>query len=92
MPTALFANLPRDLPEELFTTLLQAPGIRIERIVSHGHSSPKVFWIRPTNQRVGAGATGSRRDRVRGPDRRDEPRRLPRHPCPQEAPGGMDFA
>jgi cupin 2 domain-containing protein len=44
MPTNLFADLPSSLPEELFTTLLQAAGVRIERIVSHGHSSPTGFW------------------------------------------------
>jgi cupin 2 domain-containing protein len=44
MNANLFANLPRDLPEEFFTTLLQAPGVRIERIVSRGHSSPAGFW------------------------------------------------
>ena len=44
MPTNLLANLPRDLPEELFTTLLQAPGIQIERIVSQGHKSAEGFW------------------------------------------------
>ena len=40
----IFTELPRDLPEELFTKLLQVPGIRIERIVSHGHCSPNGFW------------------------------------------------
>jgi cupin 2 domain-containing protein len=44
MTTNLFNNLPADLPEELFTTLLRAPGINIERIVSHGHCSPDGFW------------------------------------------------
>jgi cupin 2 domain-containing protein len=44
MTTNLFADLPEHFPEELFTTLLQAPGIQIERIVSHGHSSPAGFW------------------------------------------------
>jgi len=53
MPTSLLANLPRDLPEELFTTLLQAPGVRIERIVSRGHQSPDGFWYdQPTNEWV----------------------------------------
>ena len=33
-----------ELPQELFTTLHQACGIRIERIVSHGHSSSPGFW------------------------------------------------
>jgi len=49
----LFADLPRDLPEELLTTLLQAPGVRIERIVSHGHQSPPGFWYdQPTGEWV----------------------------------------
>lgn len=39
-----FANLPGRLPDEVFTTLLDAPGVRIERIVSHGHASPEGFW------------------------------------------------
>jgi cupin 2 domain-containing protein len=40
----IFPELPRDLPEELFTTLLEASDVRIERIVSHGHCSPDGFW------------------------------------------------
>ena len=49
----LFASLPADLPEELFTTLLQAPGVRLERIVSHGHQSPDGFWYdQPTGEWV----------------------------------------
>ena len=40
----IFTELPRDLPEELFSTLLQTPGIRIERIFSKGHCSPPGFW------------------------------------------------
>ena len=40
----LFADLPRQLPDELFTTLLEAVHVRIERIVSHGHVSPAGFW------------------------------------------------
>jgi len=42
--TNLFADLPANLPEEFFTTLLQAPGVRLERIVSHGHQSPDGSW------------------------------------------------
>ena len=41
----LFTDIPAHLPEELFTTLLEAPNIRIERIVSHGHVSPDGFWF-----------------------------------------------
>ncbi len=40
----LFTYLPADLPEELFTTILEAGTFRIERIVSHGHTSPEGFW------------------------------------------------
>jgi cupin 2 domain-containing protein len=41
-------NLLRDLPEhaagEVTETILAAPGLRIERIVSHGEASPPGFW------------------------------------------------
>ena len=37
-------GIPADLPNEQFTTLLQADGLRIERIVSAGHASPPGFW------------------------------------------------
>lgn len=39
-----FADLPRQLPEELVTTVLEATDVRVERIVSHGHASPADFW------------------------------------------------
>ena len=44
MSSNLFADLPRDLPNELISTLAESKGIRIERIVSHGHASPEGFW------------------------------------------------
>ena len=41
-------NLLRDLPDardrEITETLLVAPGLRVERIVSQGQSSPPGFW------------------------------------------------
>ena len=40
----LFSNIPSNLPEEFVETLLSKPNLRIERIVSHGHSSPDGFW------------------------------------------------
>lgn len=40
----LFTDLPPHLPDEFFTTLLEAADVRIERIVSHGHASPPDFW------------------------------------------------
>lgn len=44
MTANLFADFPTHLPDELFTTLLDAADVRIERIVSHGHASPEGFW------------------------------------------------
>lgn len=40
----LFAEIPGMIPEELIQTLIDAEGIRIERIVSMGHASPEGFW------------------------------------------------
>ena len=40
----LFHDLPPQLPQELITTLLSSEHVRIERIVSRGHSSPDGFW------------------------------------------------
>jgi len=39
-----FHDLPEHLPEELFQTLLATDQVRIERIVSRGHTSPDGFW------------------------------------------------
>jgi len=45
IPTGnVFADIPAALPAELFTPLLDAPNVRIERIVSLGHASPPGFW------------------------------------------------
>ena len=44
MTTNLFSDVSANLPDELLTTLLEAANVRIERIVSHGHSSPEGFW------------------------------------------------
>lgn len=40
----LFSDLPKHADQEWFTTLLEKPHCRIERIVSHGQSSPDGFW------------------------------------------------
>ena len=42
--TNIFTDLPPNLPDELFSTLLEATNVRIERIVSHGHASPDDYW------------------------------------------------
>lgn len=43
-PASLFADIPRQLPEELCQTLFENPGVRIERILSKGHHNPKDDW------------------------------------------------
>lgn len=45
----VFENVPVGLPDELASTLYQAKSLRIERIVSHGHSSPEGFWYDQTD-------------------------------------------
>jgi len=40
----LFSTIPDDFPNELLETVLGADSVRIERIVSHGHTSPEGFW------------------------------------------------
>ncbi|TWG83336.1 cupin 2 domain-containing protein [Cupriavidus gilardii J11] len=40
----LFDRLPAARDAEVFTTLLQRAGLRIERIVSHGQASAPDFW------------------------------------------------
>ena len=40
----LFRAIPAELPEELFSNLLQTETFRVERIVSQGHASPEGFW------------------------------------------------
>jgi hypothetical protein len=37
---SLLADLPDDLPEERFETLLETPAFRLERILSQGHATP----------------------------------------------------
>jgi len=40
----LFDSIPADLASESFVDLVRAPGVRVERIVSRGHSSPADGW------------------------------------------------
>lgn len=40
----LLYPLPDDLHKEVFTDLLRHGPVRIERIVSNGHTSPDGFW------------------------------------------------
>ena len=40
----LMSDISPTLPDEFVEILLQTPNVRIERIVSQGHSSPDEFW------------------------------------------------
>lgn len=44
VPRSLFADLPPASSTEVFETLLETAGVRIERIVSHAAASPDGFW------------------------------------------------
>jgi cupin 2 domain-containing protein len=44
MKSSLFEGIPGELPEELIEVLAERSHVRIERIVSDGHSSPENFW------------------------------------------------
>lgn len=44
-PQSLLKNLPETLREEAFTTLLERPGLRLERILSLGHQTPDGEWL-----------------------------------------------
>ena len=44
IPTNLYTGLPKQSGKELFTTLLDNPNCRVERIVSYGQTSPDGFW------------------------------------------------
>jgi cupin 2 domain-containing protein len=40
----IFADMPDSQKDEQIEVILQVPGLRIERIVSSGQSSPDGFW------------------------------------------------
>lgn len=40
----LYDNLPASIPKELIEVITANQHVRIERIVSHGHTSPDGFW------------------------------------------------
>ena len=44
MTMNLFTGFSVNLPSELVTILLDAANVRIERIISHGHTTPEAFW------------------------------------------------
>ncbi len=40
----LFSDIPEEIPEELFESILSTQNIKIERIISYDHSSPESGW------------------------------------------------
>src|SRR4030081_802474 len=55
----LFADIPARLDQEEITTLMSAPDLRIERIVSRGQSSPPGFWYDQAQAEWGFGRAGA---------------------------------
>mgnify|MGYP003658629182 CR=1 FL=1 len=42
--TNLFDSMPGDLEQEVFSTIVQSENVKVERIVSRGHTSPASGW------------------------------------------------
>lgn len=40
----IFSDVPAQIPEEIIQEIFASGNIRIERIISKGHSSPEDFW------------------------------------------------
>jgi cupin 2 domain-containing protein len=47
--TNIFGNIPENLPQELIEIITESREVRIERIVSRGHSSPPGYWYDQKN-------------------------------------------
>ncbi|MBE9117999.1 cupin domain-containing protein [Lusitaniella coriacea LEGE 07157] len=43
----IFEGLPKNLGEEVFEILAKSETVKIERIISKGHTSPKIGWYDP---------------------------------------------
>ncbi len=49
----LFTDIPDDLPEELFEDLVNTDSVRIQRIISRGHTTRDMDWYdQDTNEFV----------------------------------------
>jgi cupin 2 domain-containing protein len=64
----ILSDIPSNLPDELFETLVKSDQVRIERIVSHGHSSPDGFWYDQEQQEFVVLLKGAARLRLEGDD------------------------
>ncbi len=43
-PANIYESIPKDPDAEIFDDIISTPGIRIERIISKGHTSPENGW------------------------------------------------
>ncbi len=62
----LFAELPAPGPQEDTRVILERPGLRLERIVSHGQASPTGFWYDQTDDEWVLLLRGAARLRLEG--------------------------
>ena len=40
----IFESIPKELPDELFENIISKDGLKIERIVSYGHTTTEFDW------------------------------------------------
>ncbi|MEZ8697176.1 cupin domain-containing protein [Vibrio lentus] len=40
----IYSDVPSSIPDEIFNDIIATENVRIERILSHGHSSPEQGW------------------------------------------------
>lgn len=72
---SLLENIPDLGDEEVLEDLLARAGVRIERIVSHGHASPEGFWYDQDDDEWVVVIDGEAELQIEG---EPEPRRLAR--------------
>lgn len=90
--TNVFADIPRSLPNELVTTLIESDNVRIERIVSFGHVSPNGFWYDQDYNEWVMVLKGAATVRFEEEVVEMKPRRFRQHPGAQETPGRVGCA
>ena len=44
MKKNIFQNIPLDIPEEIFETIIESSSVKVEKIISRGQKSPDNFW------------------------------------------------
>ncbi len=44
MKQNIFDNIPNKMPEEIFETMVDNKNVKVEKIISRGHSSPNSSW------------------------------------------------